>query len=223
MLTQIVENIWIDERKLRFLGVETGTRMTIVRLSDESLFIHSPVSLEDGLRAQVDALGQVKAVVAPSLFHHLSVGQWQEAYPEAVFCACPGLEKKRPELRWDRILGDEPEPEWAADIEQVFFAARKLENEVVFFHRPSQTMVCADMIFNLRKHPSRMTRLVALLLGNWKPGATFLEHIMIRDRSGARDQIARMLAWEPSRILLAHGPPILEHGQDVLRRAYAWL
>ncbi len=156
--------------------------MTVVRLADGGLFVHSPVSLDPETRKAVDALGPVKAVVAPSRFHHLYVGEWMRTYPDAVVCACPSLEGKRRDLPWSRVLGDVPEPEWRGEIDQVFFAARTLENEVVFFHRASRTLICADAIFNLGTHPSRLTRIVALLMGSRKPGATLLERIMIRDR-----------------------------------------
>jgi hypothetical protein len=223
MLEPIDDGLWAEARCLRFAGVETGTRMTIVRLQDGGLFIHSPVSLTTGTREAVDALGSVKAVVAPSRFHHLYVGEWIQAYPAAVVCACPGLARKRPDLSWHRVLGDEPEAEWRGEIEQVFFAARSLENEVVFFHRPSRTLICADLVFNLANHPSRLTRLVARLIGNRAPGATLLERVLIRDRPAARGQVDRMLAWNADRIVLAHGDIIETGGHEVLRRAYAWL
>jgi hypothetical protein len=68
-----------------------------------------------------------------------------------------------------------------------------------------------------------LTRVAAVLLGNRKPGVTWLERIMIRDRASAREQVGRMLAWKPERILLAHGKCIEREGEAVLRRAYGWL
>lgn len=223
MLERLDHDLYVAERPLRFLGVETGARMTVVRLSDGGLFVHSPIPLAGGTRAAVEALGSVKAVVAPSLFHHLSIDEWQRAFPEAAFYACPGLDSKRSDLAWRGVLGDEPEPEWAGELEQVFFAARTLENEVVFFHPPTRTLICCDAIFNLRQHTSRVTRLVARALGNNRPGATWLERIMIRDRAGAREQLDRMLAWKPERIVLSHGEMVESGGSEILRRAYAWL
>jgi len=222
-LIPIADGLWSMTQPLRFWGVETGARMTIVRLQDGGLFVHSPLPLDEALGAEIDGLGPTKVVVAPSLFHHLSAGVWKDSYPEAVLACCPGLEKKRADLAWDRILSDRPEPEWAGHLDQVVFAARTMENEVVFFHRRTRTMICADAIFNLSEHPSRLTRIVALLLGNRKPGATWLERLMIRDRAAAREQIGRMIAWKPERILLAHGKCIEHDGEAVLRKAYAWL
>ncbi|WAS95583.1 DUF4336 domain-containing protein [Nannocystis punicea] len=221
-LRSLADELWVHERRLRFLGVETGARMTIVRLRD-GLFVHSPAPLAAELRAEVDALGSVRAIVAPSLFHHLGLRSWIDAYPHAVTGACPGLGRKRPDIRFDRVLGDRPEPEWAGELDQVFFEARALENEVVFHHRASRTLICADIVFNLGAHPSWFTRLVALVMAARRPGATWLERLMIRDRAGAREQIGRMLAWDFDRIVLSHGPMVETGGREVLRRAYAWL
>jgi glyoxylase-like metal-dependent hydrolase (beta-lactamase superfamily II) len=223
MLEPIGDELWLLERQLRFLGVECGSRTTIVRLRGGGLLVHSPAPLSPALRAEVDALGPVSAIVAPSRFHHLGVGSWIEAYPQALVCGCPGLAKKRPDLRWDRVLGDAPEPLWAGELEQVYFGARTMEHEVVFFHPGSRTMICADIVFNLARHPSRLTRAVARMLGQREPGATWLEHLMMRDRAAAREQIGRMLAWDIDRIVLSHGPLIERGGREVLRRAYAWL
>lgn len=223
MLEPIADGVWTLACPLRFWGVETGARMTLMRLSHGRLLVHSPIGLTPPLKSAVDALGPVVALVAPSKFHHLFVGQWKAAWPDALVCCCPGLEHKRADLRWDRVLSDEPEPEWRGEMDQVHFGARPLEDEVVFHHRASRTMVCADAVFNLGRHPSPVTRAVAFLLGNRRPGATWLERFLIRDRAAARRQIDRMLAWNAERIVLAHGPIVGRDGTEVLRRAYAWL
>jgi glyoxylase-like metal-dependent hydrolase (beta-lactamase superfamily II) len=105
----------------------------------------------------------------------------------------------------------------------VHFAARTLEDEVVFFDPESRTLLCADAVFNLASHPDRLTRAAAWALGNHQPGATWLERLLIRDRRAARTQIDHMLAWAPERILLAHGAPVETDATAVLREAYAWL
>lgn len=223
MLERLCEDVWTESRPLRFFGVETGTRMTVVRLADGGLFVHSPVALDAETREAVDAIGPVKAVVAPSLFHHLYVAEWARAYPDASLSACPGLEKKRKDLSFSAVLGDEPEPQWKGELDQVFFGARTMENEVIFFHRKSKTIVSCDFVFNLASHSSLLTRVVAGLMGQREPGATLLERVMIRDRVAAREQMARVVAWGAERISIAHGAIIDSNGSEVVRRAYAWL
>ena len=222
MFEEVTSGIWITHRPQRFWGVETGTRMTIVRLSNGGLFVHCPVELDAETRSTVDALGPVRAVASSSLYHHLYAGQWLEAYPDALFCACPGLEQKRSDLAWGHILGDEPHELWKDDLDQLFFSAR-FEKEVVFFHRASRTLVTADALLNLSEHPSRMTRLVALFMLNTAPGKGWMERFAVRDWKLARKQVDRMLEWDIERILLAHGGIVRANGREVLRQAYAWL
>ncbi len=222
MLEPFAADIWTATRRAKFFGVETGTRMTVVRLEGGGLFVHSPVALDTQTRQEVDALGDVRAVVAPSIFHHLFVGEWMAAYPKAVFAACPGLEWKRTDLSFTAVLGDQPHEEWSRDLEQVYFSARR-ENEVVFYDKRSRTMICADALLNLAVHDQASTRFVARLMGNVAPGVGHLERFMIRDRGLARRQADRILAWDIDRVVLAHGGLIEREGREAMRHAYAWL
>ena len=83
MLRKLAENLWVEERSQRFYGLEVGARMTVMRLADESLLLHSPVSLDPQLRRELDSLGAVRYAVAPNRFHHLYAGEVAKAYPEA--------------------------------------------------------------------------------------------------------------------------------------------
>lgn len=222
MLEPWSENIWIATRPVKFFGVETGSRMTVVKLSSGGLFVHSPVALDAQMRRDVDALGEVRAVVAPSLFHHLYVGAWMAAYPKAIFAACQGLDWKRPDLAFTCVLGDTPHEAWAKELQQVYFSARR-ENEVVFYDARSKTMICADALLNLSKHPSATTKIVARAMGNDAPGTGYLERVMVRDRRVARRQVDRILEWAPERIILSHGGLVHEDGTNVIRHAYAWV
>ncbi|MEI8256579.1 MAG: DUF4336 domain-containing protein [Deltaproteobacteria bacterium] len=222
MLEAVTDDVWTEARGQKFWGVESGTRMTIVRLTGGELLVHCPVALNEETRRAVDALGPVRAVVASSLYHHLYVGEWMAAYPKASFWASPGLETKRSDLKWNGVLGDEPVDLWSTDVDQAALTAR-FEREVVFFHRKTRTMICADALLNLSHHPSRMTRAVAFLMGNSAPGKGFLEHIAVLDRRLGRKQIDHILEWDVDRVVLAHGDLVKSGGREVIREAYSWL
>ena len=221
-MLRFAEDIWIETRRARFFGVETGSRMTVVRMANGTLFVHSPVGLDDALGREVDALGEVAAVVSPSLFHHLHVGGWMQAYPRAVFGACPGLDWKRPDLAFTFVTADEPHALWRGELEQVYFSARR-ENEVVFFHPRTRTLVCADALLNLSTHDLASTRFVARLMRNSAPGVGWMEPLMVRDRRVSRRQADRILAWDFDRAVLSHGAPLDTQGQRLFQQAYAWL
>jgi hypothetical protein len=117
--------IWtVEGRIVAFPGVPYPTRMAIVRLSDRTLFIGSPISLSDALRSEVDALGAVSQVVSPNKLHHIWLGEWMDAYSHARLYAPPGLRRKRRDLEFHGDLRDVPEPYWANDICQAAVAGK---------------------------------------------------------------------------------------------------
>jgi hypothetical protein len=223
-LRELDRNIWIAERRQRFYGLEVGTRMTVMRLAEGSLLLHSPVRLDGDLRRELDAIGRVRFVVAPNRLHHLHAGEVAEIYPEARLWVAPGLERKRPDLAFVAILGDEAPVEWRTDVEQVFFRGRPYENEVVFFHRPSRTLVICDLAFNFGPRAAAPTRFLMRMMRSYGYfGPSKLDPLLIRDRRAARESLERILAWDFDRVILAHGDVLESGGREALRRGYAWL
>ena len=160
-LRPLAEELWVVERPQTFYGLPVGTRMTVVRLPGERLLLHSPVALDPELRAQLDALGQVRFAVAPNRVHHLYAGDVAKAYPGTRLWVAPGLERKRPDLRFEALLGDEAPEEWRGELDQAFFRGRPYENEVAFFHRRSRTLLLCDLAFNFRESTAAPTRVSA--------------------------------------------------------------
>ncbi len=70
-MQQIDSDLWVSDAPLRFVGLEVGARMTVVRLPDDQLLLHSPVAPTPDLVRDVKELGQVTYLVAPNRFHHL--------------------------------------------------------------------------------------------------------------------------------------------------------
>jgi hypothetical protein len=77
----------------------------VIRLSDGSLFVCSPIALLDSLSASVSALGPVRHLVLPN-----ALGEWKSAYPAARLYASSRLQRKRRDLSFDAELSDAPEP-----------------------------------------------------------------------------------------------------------------
>ncbi len=224
MLRELASDLWVTERPLRFAGVEVGTRMSVIRLRDGGLFVHSPVLPDPDLRKELDALGPVRFVAAPNRFHHLYVGDFISAYPESeCFCA-PGLDAKRSDLPWAGTLADEAPAGWAGQIEQRLFQGFTLANEVLFLHRASRTLLATDLVFNVGPEAPLSTRLLFRVLGGYdRFGSTRLERLLIRDRPAARASLERILEWDFERVILAHGRVLEEGGVEALRSGYDWL
>jgi hypothetical protein len=54
--------------------------MAVLRLSDGSLWVHSPVELDDTLAAALDELGPVKHIVTPNYEHTKYARQVKEGH-----------------------------------------------------------------------------------------------------------------------------------------------
>ena len=63
-LKRIAPDVWVAEQpfKLPFILGDIGCRMTIIRLADGGLFLHSPVPLEVDIRSTLDEIGPVRAI-----------------------------------------------------------------------------------------------------------------------------------------------------------------
>src|SRR5678815_6137119 len=73
--------IWIGERKLWFSGVRLRSRMTVVRLADGRLWVHSASEPTPELCVELDRLGPVSWVVVPNRFHHIHAAAMKARYP----------------------------------------------------------------------------------------------------------------------------------------------
>jgi hypothetical protein len=221
---RLAQDLWVVERPQRFYGLEVGTRMTVIRLADGSLLLHSPVVLDAELRRELDAIGRVRFAVAPNRVHHLYAGKVAEAYPGARLWIGPGLERKRPDLVFEAVLGDEAPAEWKGQVDQVFFRGRPFENEVVFLHRASRTLILCDLAFNFGPRAPAPTRwLMRLIRSYGRFGPTKLDPLLIRDRAAARESLERILAWDFDRVVIAHGDVLESGGRAALRAGYTWL
>ncbi len=223
-MQQLHSDLWIADSPLRFLGVEMGARMTIVRLPDGKLLLHSPISAAPALVREMQALGPVAYLIAPNRLHHLFIGEWKKVCPDALIYVAPGLDAKRSDLTIAGVLTDEPEPGWKSVIDQVLLDGFPFANEVVFFHRPSATLIASDLAFNIGASSPRLTRIAFRLAGTYERlSPTLLERILVRDRPAFRDSLERILDWPFDRVVVAHGDVCESGGREELTHGYAWV
>src|SRR4028118_2246622 len=117
-LRELAPNLWIAEMPAAKFGFEFGARTTIVRLSDNSLWVHSPIALTPQLKSEVDALGTVRFVVTPYRFHYEHLAEWAQAYPAAQVWGAPGLSSETAKTRLHEFLDDTPNTAWSDVLDQ---------------------------------------------------------------------------------------------------------
>ena len=201
-----------------------STRMAVVKLSDGGLFLHSPIRLDGGLRMELDALGEVRAIVAPNKFHHLFAADCREAYPNAKLYAAPGLPEKRKDLKFDGLLADEPRIEWRGDLEQQRIQGMPMVNEVAFLHPSSRTLILTDLVFNVPEGRPWGLPVVSGLLGvGGGFGPSRLGRLLIRDKQAARASLGLIMRWDFDRLIMAHGDVVETGGHQKLRDAFGFI
>ena len=149
-------------------------RMTVIRLPDCGLLLHSPTCLTPSLQAELDKLGPVRALLAPNVAHWMFLADWQRAYPDARTWAAPGLREraqvKQAGVKLDHDLAGNAPIQWGGAIELVSVPGAAGFMEVAVFHRPSKTLILTDIVQNFE--PERLPvliRPVARLLGITAP------------------------------------------------------
>jgi hypothetical protein len=219
-LVAVADDLWTVEHPMRFPGgVHLPARMTIVRLPDGDLLLHSPIPIDDALAAEIDALGPVAHVIAPSLMHHAFVPKALARYPQALLTAAPGLAEKCPELPVADVLADEAPPAWAGVIDQVVIRGAPRLNEVVFLHRPSRTLIATDLVFNVRAPRGWTTGLLLRMMGTYgRLAQSRLWRFYTKDRAAVRQSLEKIVAWSFQRVLPGHGE-LFDGGAPALQEA----
>jgi hypothetical protein len=203
------------------------TRMTLARLPEGGLWVHSPIRLTDELADRVTALGPVAALVAPNSLHYWWLADWAARFPAADVFAAPGIARraKRP-LPPHRALSPQPPRLWSGTIDQQIVHGAVFE-EAVFFHRPSRTLVLTDLIENFEtpRVASPGLRWLLRLGGAVDPDGKAPRDMQLNflgRRRALRAAVRRMIAWAPERVVLAHGRCYPADGVAELRRAFRW-
>ena len=236
-LIQVASNIWTIEAKECVCyrppmqpRYPYTHRAVVIRLNDGSLFILSPIQLTPEIRADIAPLGVVKWLVSPNHLHHLYLGDWSQAYPDARLYASPRLAPKRKDLTFYKTLStNTPEPEWAGQIEQcIFGSGNGWFDEIVFFHRASRTIIFTDMVMDFDPATfssiSRVTTRWNQMYQHTPRGVQFA-HIF--DRASPRDSLKTIRDCEPEQAIVAHSPWLCVDGKQqvlvFLDSAFDWL
>ena len=206
--TQLTDDLWVLNRPARLGPIDLGHRMTVVRLASGRLWVHSPVALDDEIRTELDALGEVENFFAP----------------EARFYAAPGVRDEHPELPFTDTLDPQAPSAWADQLGQTLLGGMPKINEVVFLHPQSETLITADMAFNLDRGVDLATGLVLRMTGCCDHfGVSRLYKMKIKDEGAMRRSVDEVLAWDFNRIVLGHGRVVEKDGQQILKDAYDFL
>ena len=229
-LKRVADDVFVVDSVMHAaLGMRLPVRMTVFKLPDGSLLLHSPTQMTWALREELERIGPVKHLVAPNSVHWMMVKQWQDAYPDAEIWAAPGLSRRwqvrRSGLRIDHELQPAMTHPWGDAIEVTTIQGGLGFREMAVLHKPSRTLVLTDLVLNLEayKLPTwfrPIARLFGSLDGMPPP---YLRVIFRMRRPQASRAVSRLIAAQPDRVIFAHGRWYDVNATSQLRASTGWL
>lgn len=224
-----------------------------VKMSSGALAVFSPVALTPTVQSTITSLGgRVSYIAAPDLEHHIFLSSWSSAFPSAKILAPEGLAAKRATMsKTDSSVTAVPihttfsastkssvtvDAEFDADFEYEYVDAHP-NKEIVFFHKPTRTLIQADLLFNLpaTEQYSKTgidpatgwaTRIFGAI-GNTRGDAKWQRRVSWygnskADREGYNKSMQRIAGWGFENLVPCHGDTILGEGKEVFERVFAW-
>jgi hypothetical protein len=217
--------IWLCRYPVSYMGTEFDARMTVIRLHDGGLLLHSPCEINDDLKGELTALGPIDFLVAPGTYHYLHIASAQAAFPMAETFICPGIERKCPQVKFERLLGDVAPESWRGQLDQVLVRGNRWIWEAVFFHRDARTLILVDLVENFTDRTPHTNWALKLwwkcvfnMWNNPKPAPEY--QWGWRDKASARTALQSILRWDFDRVIIAHGDLIEADARQKIEQAW---
>jgi hypothetical protein len=227
-LQEFAENIWIiDGPLVHDMGIPFTTRMTVVKLSEGSVWVESPVPVSYTTLNQITVLGPIRYLVAATPRHVWRLESWHTLFPDAQLWIAPQtlftLGSKQ--LSLTNALGEKAPESWAKDLEQLPFKGNSLLSEVLFLHKASHTVILGDLIQSHSLGKNTLTNALLRLEGAVSTqGVVGLDiRLTFTNKKLARQSLEKLLSWDFDKLIIAHGPCINKGARILVEKAFSWL
>lgn len=229
----------------RFGKIKVGGRGTIVRLQNGSLAVFSPVALTNDVKQKVAAMGEVRYITALDFEHHIFLGPWHAAYPNAKVIGPEGLPEKRKSQNNEDVpfgyifkAGANPppsiDPEFDAEFEYEYVPAHQ-NKEIVFHHKPTKTLIQADLMFNYpateqysKTGVSPTSGILTKIFGavtntdsDWQKRLIWYG-VGSKNRAGFAQSVSRIDKWGFERIIPCHGDVVETNAKGIFEKIMEW-
>ena len=210
------------EHQLAWQGglIPLPVRMTVLRLGDGQLILHSPVPVSPAQERELAGLGSVGFIVVPRA-HGRFAAQAAQQFPDARLLAAPFASRRQRKLPLHGELADRSPASWHGQVDSLLVRGFRL-NEVVLFQRSSRTLILTDLCFNIHRSSSRLARTFFRANGCWQRfGPSRMSRLFcVSNRRAFQESIQRILGWDFERIIPGHGEVLERGGKHALREAW---
>lgn len=221
-LTRVVDDkIWTFDRPVWFSGIRQRARTTVVRLDDGNLLVHSPAVPSAALAEELRALGPVRWLVVPNCFHHLGTPAAAAHFPEAQVVGPASALARNKALKIHLDIQNGEFAEQVPELAGLPLRGVPFLDETVLYHRPTQTLLGADVVLCADAKDHWTCRFAARITGFY--GRVRVPPDVrgkIPDKAAAARSIQAMLEHPAQRLIVGHADVI--EAECLERLAQAW-
>ncbi|KAF9003371.1 hypothetical protein BDQ17DRAFT_1305718 [Cyathus striatus] len=230
VIREVATGVWTFSRPFaRFGIIPMGGRSTALRLKDGGVWVLASTPLDQETKAKLAELGPVKYIVGADMVHHLYLGQYKKAYPDAKLiapeAALERLEDKN--LKFDGAWGrDPPNTQYGFEdeVKHCYFSGFK-NKDVAFFHPASKSLIEADLLLNLpcneqysKSKPPRSFSWTDINPKSWLHPRIVWS--LGTDKEAMKRDAKTVAGWDFERIIPCHGDVIETGGKKAWEEVY---
>ncbi|MEO7724057.1 MAG: hypothetical protein ABIU29_05120 [Chthoniobacterales bacterium] len=215
---QLADNVALLQFPLRAFGIDFRRNVTLLRLRDGRIVIHSTAPFETKDVEAICRFGQPGWLVDVTLMHNTFAKAGRTAFPELPYLAPAGFSKTSG-LATKPLL---PAPnDWAGEIEVIAIDGLRYVGEHALFHRASGTLVLGDLLFHFPAETRGWPRFFAhhLMRLPRMVGMSAFFRLMIRDKELFAASMRQLLEFDFQRIVVGHSEPIRHRAKAALQEA----
>jgi hypothetical protein len=203
-LERLADNLWRVEGALP--GMSLRRTMTIVRRTDGSLLLHSPIALDDERARELEALGRMGVIVVPSAVHRLDAPAYKARYPHLhTFCPRGARGKVAEVMEVDGVYED------YADDGAVRFETLDgvdgAEGALLVRSSDGVSVVLNDVVMNMDTKKDVLGYLFTTAMGS-APGprvSRLARWMLVEDQPALRRHLERLAALpDLQRLIVSH-------------------
>ncbi len=204
---QIADDVVVMSFPLRAFGIDFRRNVTLLRLADGRVVVHSTAPFTQKDVAAIRRFGEPAWLLDATLLHDTFVKDGRAALPALPYLAPNGFEKASGVAAQPL---DPPPSAWSGEIDAVKIEGTK-KNEHALFHRRSRTLVVADLFFSFPAQTRGWARFFArhiMRLPAQLFGVSVFFRLMISEKQVFTRSVRTLLDWDFERIVLAHFEPL---------------
>ncbi|KAF9652360.1 hypothetical protein BDM02DRAFT_3153796 [Thelephora ganbajun] len=229
VIREVAKDVWIFSKPFsRFGVIPLGGRSTAIKLYDGGVWVLASTPLEAETKAKIDELGPVKFIIGPDQGHHLYLGEFKKAYPDAKLIAVEeAIQKHQGEdIKFDGSWGKDAS-DTKYGFEDEFFPGFHDERSC-FPPQGFQDLIEADLLFNLtpKEQYSKSKKItfpiLTKALNPWSYAHKRLVWSAGSDKEVMRRDVKTVAGWDFERIIPCHGDVIEKDANKAWREAYKW-